>query len=200
MFTGIIETTGSVIEKCHYEKGFKVTFSHELSGLSLGGSIAVNGVCLTITRLTEKAFDCDVSPETIDKTTLGELVIGQAVSLESPLTLEKSVGGHFVLGHVDEILVLHEKHEKSEFTEMTFKGTQHPSWLVEKGSICIDGVSLTINKLEQDMVTCMIIPHTLEATHLRCLKIGKAVNVEYDYLAKLVAKQHSLAQNSLLSV
>lgn len=191
MFTGIIEAKGKIKEKRSLKEGISFSITHELSGLQLGGSIALNGVCVTITALERNAFSCDISPETLNKTQLGCYGEGDELSLERPLTLEKPLGGHFVLGHVDEVLKVHAIKAHSDFTEFSFSGLNHPEWLVEKGCITIDGVSLTANILELNILTCMIIPHTLKETHLANLKVGDGVNVEYDYLAKVIAKQHA---------
>lgn len=193
MFTGIIEACGVIEDICPLPLGIRLLIQHTLGNLTLGESIAVNGVCLTVTDKSMGTFMCDVSPETLDKSTFADLIIGQAVSLERALMLQSRLGGHFVLGHVDDILSLDRISPHKDFTELTFSGIKRPEWLVEKGCIAIDGISLTVNKLELNALNCMIIPHSLSVTHLHTLKESDRVNVEYDYLAKIAAKQNAIA-------
>jgi riboflavin synthase len=199
MFTGIIEKTGVIKQIKEYAKGLNLTIIYDVGDMTTGESIALNGVCVTLTSHTPHSFDCDISPETLAVTTFSDFQVGQKVSLERPLSLQNPLGGHFVLGHVDDVLLLEDKSTLENFTKLRFKGVKHNEWLVEKGSVTIDGVSLTVNRVELDALTCMIIPHTLKMTHLAELEPGSRVNVEYDYLAKLVAKQYSLSLKSSVS-
>ena len=159
-----------------------------LADLSTGGSIAVNGCCLTAVAIEERGFAADLSPETLDKTSLGALEPGSIVNLERPLLPTSRLSGHFVQGHVDgtgEVVALDALGDGNWW--LAVRSPQELlQFLVYKGSIAIDGISLTIASLEADVVGVAIIPHTYQVTTLRSLRIGSSVNLECDMLAKHV--------------
>lgn len=197
MFTGIIEHFGIItrIETLVYGKRFFL--SHELSNQVIGDSLAVNGVCFTITSLDKNELSIEASPETLLVTTTNQLTLGQKVHLEQPVSMSKPLGGHFVTGHVDEVLQVLEVEPLKDFYRIVFGGISKPEWVCHKGSIALNGVSLTINKiLSNSSIECMLIPHTLDNTCFNELKQQDKVNVEYDYLAKIVARQHALIHNA----
>lgn len=189
MFTGLIEHLGELKEIIRRDNGHRLTIAHTVGEIPSGASVAINGVCLTATSTDKQHFIVDVSPETLQVTNFSALKPGDLVNMERPLTLDKPLGGHFVTGHVDGVVTVKALAVHDDFTEFVFSGVQHPEWVVEKGSICLDGVSLTINRVTQSEISCMIIPHTMMHTHFNSLSIGSKLNVEYDYLAKIVAKQ-----------
>ena len=193
MFTGIVEETGAVQSLQRGEAGarLEIEASVVLADLQLGGSIAVNGCCLTAVEITPHGFRADLSPETLDKTNLGDLTPGARVNLERPLLPSSRLSGHFVQGHIDgtgEFLGLEPAGDESWTLRVRCPRELLP-FLVYKGSIAIDGVSLTIAKLVDDVVEVAIIPHTYQETNLGGRKAGDKVNLEADILAKYVARQ-----------
>lgn len=152
-----------------------------------GESIAVNGACLTLVRGAAAEFDADVSPETLQRTTLGTLSSGEAVNLERAMRLDDRLGGHFVTGHVDGVGIIASRRDAGGAVEMEISvpETLMPL-MVEKGSIAVDGVSLTINAMREKSFTVTIIPHTLARTTLGLARPGRRVNIETDLLGKYV--------------
>lgn len=192
MFTGIIEQTGTVQSLTRSTAGARLSIRAELilSDLTIGASIAVNGACLTAVEVTATAFAADLSPETLDKTNLGSLQAGSLVNLERPLAPGDRLSGHFVLGHVDgtgEITRLDPAGDGNWLLQVRVPGPLL-RYLVFKGSIAIDGVSLTLAAVEDDLVSVAIIPHTYQATALHTQRPGAEVNIECDILAKHVEK------------
>jgi riboflavin synthase len=181
LFTGIIEEVGQV------EPGsrFSIHCSIVLSDLTPGASIAVNGVCLTAVEIRSDGFSADLAPETLRASNLGDLRPGDPVNLERPVTPTTRLSGHIVQGHVDATAVV------ESFDACVLK-VRVPGdldrFLVYKGSICVDGISLTIADVDAGLVTIAIIPHTWEMTNLRVRKPGDRVNIECDILAKHVDK------------
>jgi riboflavin synthase len=191
MFTGIVEGSGKVIRLTM--KGADATLEVEaaidLSEVSLGDSIAVNGACLTVISKTAKTFTADVSAESLSRTTLKHLQIGHQVNLEKSLRVGGFLGGHFVLGHVDGIGRILSKTQKSGSLIFAIEAdTPLSRYIVEKGSIAIDGISLTVNKLEKGRFYVNIIPYTAAYTILVGKKEGEWVNIETDVLGKYVEK------------
>jgi riboflavin synthase len=190
MFTGLIEGTGTV-EGARANGTSRVLRITTPLGAELapGASIAVNGVCLTVTSRHDDGFDVDVSPETLRVTTLGRLAAGQLVNLERPLRADARLGGHFVLGHVDAVGRITSLTPDGEcyWLEVDVPATLAP-YLISKGSIAIDGISLTIARLQDAAVGVQIIPFTWEHTGLRRAQPGDAVNLEADVLGKYVAR------------
>ncbi len=188
MFTGIIEETGSVLDMARSEAGGRLVIgaSEVLGDLAPGGSIAVNGCCLTAVEVSPDSFSADLSPETLARTNLGGLGADALVNLERPLLPTSRLSGHFVLGHVDGIgavTALDSVGEGNWWLSVSVP-SDLVKFLVYKGSVAIDGISLTIATLEGASVGIAIIPHTYEVTALRSLRVGGAVNLECDILAK----------------
>ncbi|PKN53621.1 MAG: riboflavin synthase [Deltaproteobacteria bacterium HGW-Deltaproteobacteria-13] len=191
MFTGIVEGLGKV--KRLTMKGadavLEVEASINLTDASLGDSIAVNGACLTVTSINQKIFQADVSAETLSRTTLKFLQAGHKVNLEKSLRVGGFVGGHFVLGHVDAIGRILSQTQKSGSLILAVEMSDNLSrYIVEKGSVAIDGISLTVNKLEKNRFYVNIIPHTAANTTLVMKKEADWVNIETDILGKYVEK------------
>ncbi len=191
MFTGIIEGTGRITGKrtvgggiaFDFEAGFELTEPEE------GESIAVSGACLTAYNIHGCSFSADVSPETLARTKLGLTGPGTIVNLERALKLSDRLGGHLVSGHIDCLATVASKKEIGKYTIFTFSlpGEQE-RYIIEKGSITIDGVSLTVNSCGAGLFTVSIIPHTLKVTTLGTLKVGSKVNIEVDIIGKYVEK------------
>ncbi len=191
MFTGIIEDKGKVlrVEYRGQEKRFIIELPIHLTELQLGDSISLNGVCLTVSDKRGKTIGLDLSPETLQKTVLGELKEGNQVNLERALKLSDRLGGHLVTGHIDGIGVIVDKIKEREFFRLKIQIPNSISkYVVEKGSIAIDGISLTVNECEAGEIQMTLIPYTLENTTLIDKKVGDRVNVETDILGKYVEK------------
>jgi riboflavin synthase len=191
MFTGLIETTGVIERSERTSGGARLLLSSTLpvAEVSLGESIAVDGVCLTVTTFSAQGFAVDVSPETLAATTLGAKKAGARVNLERALKLSDRLGGHLVSGHVDGQATLLSVRRTGAFTRLEFSAPQSLlALMIVKGSVAIDGISLTINTVETNAFSVMIIPHTLEHTTL-CNRIpGERVNIENDMIGKYVEK------------
>ncbi len=188
MFTGIIEAIGKIelIEDIGSDKRFIITSgSLNLSDVQPGDSISVNGVCLTVVDLQEKGFSTDVSVETLSCTTFNELVAGDQVNLEKALQLSSRLSGHMVSGHVDGKGTIQKKvaDARSERFEINFPA-ELGKYICKKGSICIDGVSLTINDVDESTFSVNIIPHTNVETIFSEYIEGKSVNLEVDIVAR----------------
>lgn len=192
MFTGIIDHFGTITAITPIAKGLRFAIQHSFSALELGESIAVNGICLTVTDITDDHFYCDLSPETLKVTTAQHYKPGQAVNLERALLPTTRIGGHFVSGHVDEIYYVKTKNTHADFVEMTFApvNAKSPYFMIKKGSITVDGVSLTVNALTQNEFSIMLIPHTLQRTTLSQLEINNQVNIEFDMILKWAANNN----------
>lgn len=187
MFTGLVEEIGTVqaIQKGAKDYQLIIAASTVLEDVQIGDSMAVNGVCLTVTAFTGNTFTVDVMPETIKATTLQTLTPGSKVNLERAMTANRRFGGHFVTGHVDGtgvITRIHPEHNAVYFFIRT-KPELMP-FLVPKGSVAVDGISLTVVDVTQDTFSVSIIPHTLTATILHTKHEGDPVNLECDMLAK----------------
>jgi riboflavin synthase len=191
MFTGIIAGTGKLLEKRIAGGGvtFRIKAGFDLPDPNEGESIAINGVCLTAYHIASRDFWADVSPETLSRTTLGELAVGDTVNMERALRLADRLGGHIVSGHVDCVSQVLEKRPTGEFTLFSFALPQRLGrYVVEKGSVTIDGISLTVNSCRSNRFSVSIIPHTLQITTLGLLKKGSRVNIEVDIIGKYVEK------------
>jgi riboflavin synthase len=197
MFTGLVETTG-VLRRRAGRPVARAFVETALQALALGESISVNGACLTVARIVAGGFECDVSAETLDRTTLGEIPLGARVHLERSTVVGGRLGGHIVLGHVDGVgrvsarEAVHGGRDALRF-EVTVPASLS-RFVAEKGSIAIDGVSLTLNRVgptgpEGVPVEVMLVPHTLGVTFLGELAVGARVNIEVDVLARYVARQ-----------
>ena len=191
MFTGIIEDKGKVlrVEYRGQEKRLSIGLPSYLTELQVGDSINISGVCLTVIQKKEREVDLDLSQETLQKTILGELKEGDLVNLERALKLTDRLGGHIVTGHVDGIWVVIGKSKERDFVKLRIKIPESVSkYVVAKGSIAIDGISLTVNECRAGEIEMTLIPYTLEKTTLMNKKVGNRVNVEVDILGKYVEK------------
>jgi riboflavin synthase len=191
MFTGLIEDLGTVREL--RREGSRVRLSVltaiPTTELHLGDSVAVNGICLTLVAVGHGSFTADVSPETLERSTLGELAAGGRVNLERALRLSDRLGGHLVSGHVDAIATISERIQDSNAIRFTFRLPAAVNrFVAEKGSIAIDGVSLTVNAVTKETFAVAVIPHTLAMTTLQEKKIGDRVNIETDLIARYIAR------------
>jgi len=191
MFTGIILGKGTVVEKRSSGSGmiFSLQSDFELTSPEEGESIAVNGVCLTAKNIITSRFTVDVSPESLVRTNLGNLSVGSTVNLERALRLSDRLGGHMVSGHVDAVSTVVERRQLENFVQFTFGIPAGLSkYIIEKGSIAIDGTSLTVNSCDDTTFSIVVIPHTLEVTLLGALREGDSVNIEVDLIGKYVEK------------
>ncbi len=187
MFTGIIEEIGAIQELHFLSEGatVRVAAKKVLDGLKIGDSISVNGVCLTATQIGANHFLCDISMETLRRSSFREARQGTKANLERSLMLGDRLGGHFVLGHVDDVGRLVGKAPSGEGFELTFDFPEAlERYMVYKGSISVNGISLTISSLKKNSFSVSIIPHTYESTNLSQLAIGDLVNLEVDVLGK----------------
>lgn len=192
MFTGIIESTGTInaITKTGGDVRLSInTGNLDMSDVSLGDSIAVNGVCLTAVEFDQSYFVADVSNETLNLTTLGNLSTGSEVNLEKALSLSTRLGGHLVSGHVDGIGHLVSAHQESRSIRLEFEAPENiKRYIATKGSVCIDGTSLTVNQVNDRRFGINIVPHTQERTIIKHYKPGVAVNLEVDLIARYVER------------
>lgn len=192
MFTGIVEVTGTVraVERRGDVLEVRIQASGLLPGSAPGGSIAVNGCCLTAVRADPSGFSCELTEETLKRTAFGErLHPGVRVNLERPLRADGRFDGHIVQGHVDGVGRVLEWHPRGESAELTVEpppGLER--YLVEKGSVAVDGISLTVAGLRPRAFTVALIPYTLEVTSLRDARVGDPVNLEVDVIAKYVER------------
>jgi len=194
MFTGLVETTG-ILRRRAGRPVARAFIETSLAPLELGESISVNGACLTVDRITPGGFECDMSSETLERTTLGDLSLGQRVHLERSTQLGGRMGGHVVLGHVDGVgrVTAREPRGDAIRFEVTVP-SELGRFLAPKGSIAVDGVSLTLNTVGAPgpdglAFDLMLVPHTLGRTLLGEMRPGARVNIEVDVLARYVARQ-----------
>jgi riboflavin synthase len=192
MFTGIVEEKGRVLRRAgaRIVVGAGVT----LDGTQVGGSLSVNGVCLTAVELGRDSVGFDIGPETLARSTLGELSAGDEVNLERPMRLDGFVGGHLVLGHVDGVGLVASVDRDSGMARLRIEWQDEAlaPLLIPKGSVAVDGVSLTVAALDSRAFEIMVIPHTLERTTLGGLREGRWVNLEMDVIGKYVLRALSL--------
>jgi len=192
MFTGIIQAQGNIQEIRISNKGAVFVLnsnSLDLSDVSIGDSIAVNGVCLSVIQLDNNSFSADVSQETFNCSTFSQLEKGQSINLEKSLRLDQGINGHLVSGHVDGVGEVISLHKEGECTRLKIKVKNDlTKYIAKKGSICINGVSLTVNSVDADIIDVNIVPHTLLATTLGELIEKSRVNIEIDIIARHVEK------------
>lgn len=191
MFTGIIETLGEVVQIADEPPGKRlVVRAEQFADAKIGESIAINGCCLTLIDAARGSLAFQAGPETLQRTNLGGLRVGDSVNLERSLQVGDRLGGHFVTGHVDGLGTLARRHEQGDWCTCWFTApaplTQQ---MASKGSVAIDGISLTLVDVQADRFSVALIPHTLAVTTLGRLKVGDRVNLETDVLAKYVARQ-----------
>ena len=192
MFTGIIQAIGRIAAIESGEEDIRLhieTGKLPLAGVSLGDSIATSGVCLTVTELPGDGFWADVSPETLSLTTLGGKGIGDAVNLETSLTLQTALGGHLVSGHVDGVGHVERIVEDARFWRVTIAAPENLArYIAMKGSICVDGTSLTVNQVDGASFELTIIPQTWEETVFSDYQMGSPVNLEVDVIARYLER------------
>jgi len=188
MFTGIVAATGKMLSRHSYDGDLRIRFEvppEMMAGCRIGDSISISGVCLTMLEADATGFSADLSIETLDKTSLGKRQPGDRVNLELAMRASDRLGGHMVSGHVDGLatLISRTKDGRSErFVFETDRGLAR--FIASKGSACLDGVSLTVNEVEDNRFSICIIPHTLEVTTLGSLHEGEVVNLEVDLIAR----------------
>jgi len=191
MFTGIIEEVGQVVglDDTNDFRTLSVRGGQLLNGVMAGASIAVNGVCLTVRTLQGNTFTADLSRETLDRTSLKSVNSGTKVNLELPMRADGRFGGHIVQGHVDCVGTIRSFTREGDSWNLQVELSPDAlRYVVEKGSIAIDGISLTVAAIKSSVVEVAIIPHTFENTNLRHAKAGDTVNIEYDVIAKYVER------------
>lgn len=191
MFTGIIEGKGKVlrIERTGESRKLAIEFPPHLTEVQLGDSISINGACLTVSGKRDQTVKFDLSEETLKRSTLGKLKEGDYVNLERALRLSDRLGGHFVTGHLDGIGTITEWKKERDFVQMSVRVPDHVlKYVVPKGSIAIDGISLTVNECRGNEISLTLIPYTLEKTTLMEKRIGDSVNLEADLLSKYVER------------
>lgn len=189
MFTGLIETTGELRSRERRGPGFRLRVACSLGPLELGESVAVSGACLTVIAHDPGGFDADVSLETADKTTLGRLPLGTPVNLERSLCLGDRLGGHLVTGHVDGVARVRGVETVGDAWRVLIEPPRElERFVAPKGSVCLDGTSLTVNGVTGDGFDVMLIPHTREVTNLGRLAAGAELNMEVDLVARYVLR------------
>ncbi len=189
MFTGLVETKGKLLRRVRQGQGFRLSVGADFDGYVLGESISVSGACLTVVSFDAHGFDADVSLETNEKTTLGGLTIGSSLNLERALKVGERLGGHLVSGHVDGVAELRAVTSADE--AKCLRVAYPPAlarFIAEKGSVALDGVSLTVNRVDHEALEIMVIPHTLAMTTLGDAKPGAKLNLEVDTLARYAVR------------
>ena len=202
MFTGLVEDVGELIERKPTTGGFRLRIGSRLApDLVPGDSLAVNGVCLTVILVEQNEIHADIGPETVRVTTLGWLTPRSPVNLERPLRADGRLGGHFVQGHIDAIGHVDEVRQDADFQWLTIGFPTHLApFIVHKGSIAVDGISLTVAGLEADRFDVQVVPYTLAHTNLSRVRTGDRVNLEGDMVGKFVVRAAELAGLTLTGV
>ena len=192
MFTGIVQVVGEIRDIERHDDAAQIAIDAgklTMTAAAIGDSIAVNGVCLTITKVLARGFCADLSPETLVRTTLGEMKAGMRVNLEQALTLRTPLGGHLISGHVDGVGVLTAMLPAGESRVISVQAPAGLArYIAEKGSICLDGVSLTVNQVEDACFSINLVPHTLKETVLGAYQTGQRVNLEVDLIARYLER------------
>lgn len=191
MFSGIVEEMGAVqaIDKGLAGAKFSILASVILDDLRVGDSVSVSGTCLTVTHLEDRGFSVDVSTETLNRTILGKITMGTPVNLERAMKLNARMGGHLVTGHVDGIGILRAREQDGNAAHLTVKASEDiMRYCVTKGSITMDGISLTINAVTDRSFAVAIIPHTAKVTTIGLKQVGDSVNLESDLIGKYVER------------
>ncbi len=191
MFTGIIETTGKVEKILSHDDSTRLVIESDLiaKNITIGESISINGCCLTVVEANGSSLHFDLLSETLFRTNLKNIKSGHLVNLERALKADGRLGGHFVSGHIDDVrkILRFEKQGNDYLLEVEINPL-HAKWIVDKGSITVDGISLTVAKVSSESFQVWIIPHTREVTCLKDRRAGDEVNLEFDLLAKYVEK------------
>jgi riboflavin synthase len=195
MFTGIVEGLG-VVEKINQDTKNRSAYQMTIDlgayakGLKVGQSVALNGVCLSVTKISKNKCDFEMIDETIKKTDLGNLKKGSIVNIERSLKVGARMEGHFVLGHVDGVAIIKKIEKKPKEVKVWFEIPKKlAKFVVEKGSIAVDGISLTVVDVTNNMASVCLIPHTVKVTNFQSKKTGDKVNIETDILGKYILKQ-----------
>lgn len=187
MFTGIVEETGKI--QTINSNSVEIVCAEVLQDAKIGDSIALNGVCLTVSKLNKNSFTADISPETLRVTSLGKLKSGSVVNLERAMPANGRFGGHFVSGHVDGVGKVVSIVKNNNFYNLKIELNDYQSrYTIGKGSIAVNGISLTVAEIEGNCVNIAVIPHTYEFTNLSNLNSGDYVNIECDIMAKYIEK------------
>ena len=195
MFTGIIEVVGKVIKinkSTKNRSAFQMTvdLGKHAKGLKIGQSVALNGVCLSVTKIAKKKCNFEMIDETIKKTDLGNLIPGAEVNIERSVKAGDRMEGHFVLGHIDGVGIIKKIEKKPKEVKIWFEVPKNLSkFIVKKGSIAIDGISLTVVDIKKNKASVCLIPHTMKVTNFHSKKIGDKLNIETDILGKYILKQ-----------
>lgn len=197
MFTGLIEKISIIKNITFTSNGANISFEADFENVKIGDSIAINGVCLTITSINRNIFSADVMKETLNITNLKNLKINDEINLERALKLSDRLNGHIVSGHIDTIATVKNIIQDGFSKRITFHCDTE--LIVKKGSIAINGVSLTISNVSDNFFEVSLIPETLQKTNLKNLKIGTTVNIEYDLFAKYIQKFNQNKENSKLT-
>ena len=191
MFTGIIEGLGSIIQIAKSDYGMRLTVESDfiLDEVKIGDSMSVNGACLTVIKIEGKRFQADVSPETLEKTNFKKTKIGERVNLERALRFSDRINGHLVTGHIDGTAIVKSRRETGNAIIFSFEISRSlTGYIIKKGSIAIDGISLTINNCDENNFEVSIIPHTAGLTTIGFKKAGDKVNIETDIIGKYVER------------
>ena len=196
MFSGIIEKTCNVKKLDLSSNPIRLYIDYNKHQLSLGDSVAVNGTCLTVSSIENHIVMFELSSETIEKTNLGLLTNKSMVNIELPLTLNKLISGHLVSGHIDTVVEIVSIKTDGECLNIVIQMTEAMRpFIVQKGSITVDGVSLTVNYITDSTIDLMIIPHTFKNTTMKYYKEGQTVNIELDYIAKYIVNMSNINDN-----
>lgn len=207
MFTGLVQSRGKVIENIPLigNQAHRLALATDIANFQLGESIAINGVCLTVVKFDKLHCLFDVSQETLSCTNLGDLQAGAFVNLERAMSASERFGGHYVTGHIDTTARIQTLEQVGDYLKIEvgeFALASSMLYLVPKGSVTLDGVSLTINTVQKESISIMLIPHTLAETTLGQAAVGSILNVEFDYIARIVAHQlrnHVLFQDGVFA-
>ena len=195
MFTGIIEGVGKIekiTQNTNNRSAFQMTvdLGKHAKGLKIGQSVALNGVCLSATKISKNKCNFQMIDETIKKTNLGNLVRGAVVNIERSLKIGDRMEGHFVLGHVDGVAIIKKIEKKPKEIKVWFEVPKKlTKFVVQKGSIAIDGISLTVVDVKKNLASVCLIPHTMKITNFKSKKVGDKLNIETDILGKYILKQ-----------
>jgi len=203
MFTGLVAQCGKVLQQEKQATGTRLLLEASFDNLVVGESIAVNGVCLTLLSAPWGKLAFDVSPETLRVTSLGALKRGDGVHLERALLASDRLGGHYVNGHVDTTAEVQAVTPQGECIDMVIAGFKAADqrYLCPKGSVTLDGVSLTINAVTEHAITVMLVPHTLSKTMMSTWRVGQRINVEFDYIARVLVHQlGSLSDSTIMTL
>lgn len=192
MFTGLVQSLAEVTGLISVGPGLRLTLAESklAATASLGDSIAVNGCCLTVVAIEGGKLSFDAGEETLSRTTLGDVIAGDSVNVESSLRMGDSLGGHLVSGHIDTVGTVDERHDDADWSKFWFRvPAELTRQMASKGSVAVDGVSLTLVDVECDRFSVALIPHTMQVTTLGRRQVGDRVNIETDILAKYVERQ-----------